>query len=58
MHSNPDMTVMAHLMQPTPDTRYIGPDLSEEAAEAVIQAMAKKPEQRFSTAGEFVAALS
>jgi hypothetical protein len=48
---------MAHLMQPPPDPREIVPDLPEDAALAVMRAMSKKPEQRFSTAGEMMGAM-
>ena len=57
-HSNPGAMVLAHLMQPPPDPRFAVPDLPEEAAEAIMRAMAKKPEQRFATAGDFTAALA
>jgi len=57
-HNNPGAMVMAHLMQPPPDPRLIAPDISDEAAQAVMRAMAKKPEQRFATASEFMEALA
>lgn len=49
--------VFAHLNQPSPDARLLVPDLPEAAAQAIRKAMAKKSEERFATAGEFVAAL-
>ncbi len=56
-HANPGAMVLAHLNQPPPDPREKAGDLPEAAALALTRAMAKKPDQRFSTAGEFVAAL-
>lgn len=56
-HNNPGATLMAHIMQPPPDPREIQANLPENTANAVMQAMNKKPEERFSTAGEMVAAL-
>jgi serine/threonine-protein kinase len=56
-HSNPGAMIMAHLMEPPPSPAKLVPELSDEIGEAVRQAMAKKPEERFITAGEFVGAL-
>lgn len=56
-HHNPGAIVLAHLMQPPPDPRLAAPDLSEEAADAILRALAKQPEARFATAGDFAAAL-
>lgn len=56
-HNNPGAMVLAHLMQPPPDPREIVPDLPQGAAQAIMRAMAKKPEDRFATAGAFAAAL-
>ena len=56
-HANPGAMVLAHLMQPAPDPRTVDPDIPEAAAVAIMQALSKKPEQRFDSAGEFVAAL-
>ncbi len=49
--------MFAHLQQPPPDPRDVTESVTREAAHAVMQAMAKKPDERFSTAGEFAAAL-
>jgi serine/threonine-protein kinase len=57
-HNNPGALVLAHLNQPPPDPREKTPDLPESAAFAVMRAMAKNPDERLTTAGEFVAALS
>jgi hypothetical protein len=56
-HHNPGALLMAHMLQPPPDTRDLAPDLSYDAAHAIQRAMAKRPEERFVTAGEFVRAL-
>lgn len=57
-HSNPGALLIAHLTQPPPDPHDLAPDLSVDAAHAIRRAMAKNPEERFATAGEFVTALS
>jgi protein kinase-like protein len=57
-HNNPGAMVLAHLNQPPPDPHDKVPDLPERAAAAVMQAMSKKPQERFNTAGEFVAAMT
>ena len=45
--------IRSHLEEPPPDARNIVP-MSEQAAKAIQKAMAKKPEDRFSSIGEFV----
>ena len=50
--------IFAHLNQPPPDACLAVPNLSEEICAALQRAMAKKPEERFVTASEFVVALS
>jgi serine/threonine protein kinase len=57
-HSNPGAMVMAHLMQPPPDPRDLVPELPRQAAQAVMQAMAKKPDERFRSAGKTVLAMA
>ena len=52
---NAGALLIAHLTQPPPDPREVVPDLLESVAYVIQRAMAKKPEQRFNTAGEFVA---
>jgi hypothetical protein len=49
--------VFAHIQKPPPDASALVPELPESAAKAIARAMAKKPEDRFQTAEEFVAAL-
>jgi len=56
-HNNPAAILMAHLIQPAPDLRDAAPELSDAASYAVMRAVAKKPEDRFATAGEFVEAM-
>ena len=45
--------IRSHLEEPPPDARNIVP-MSERAAKAIQKAMAKKPEERFPSIGEFV----
>ena len=48
--------IKSHLEEPVPDPRgYVS--LPETAALAMMKAMAKKPEDRFTSVGEFVQAL-
>ncbi len=54
IHNNMGAMVMAHLMQPPPDPQRIIPELPFNAAHAIVTAMAKKPENRFDTAHEFI----
>ncbi len=49
--------VIGHLQQPAPDPRVLLPDLPTGAAQAILQALAKDPAERYSTAGELVTAL-
>ena len=49
--------IRSHLEEPPPDPRFIVP-VPERAAQAIQKAMAKKPEQRFASIGEFVQELS
>jgi len=55
---HPAALLIAHLNQPAPDPRDTVKDLPPSAAQAVMRAMSKKPEQRYSSAGEFSAALA
>ncbi|MEL6149458.1 MAG: protein kinase [Chloroflexota bacterium] len=48
--------MFAHLQQPPPDPRELV-NVPPGAAEAIMRALAKKPEDRFSTAQDFIAAL-
>jgi tRNA A-37 threonylcarbamoyl transferase component Bud32 len=55
---NPAARLIAHLNQPPQDPRIASPDLPKQAAEAILKALSKDPQQRFSTAGEMAAALA
>jgi|GEM_PF-5783848 len=48
----------AHLTQPPPNPREIVPELPSSAAHAIWRALAKHPDERYATAGEFVAAMA
>lgn len=49
--------LLAHLTAPPPDPREVLPSLPRHTALAIQRAMAKKPEDRFPTASEFVLAM-
>jgi tRNA A-37 threonylcarbamoyl transferase component Bud32 len=53
----PSAMVMAHLDTPAPDPREYAPELPEKVAMAVLRAMAKPRDVRFSTAKEFIRAM-
>jgi len=57
-HNNPSALPIAHLTQPPPDSCKLLPDLPERICGAIQKAMAKKPEERFSTGTEFVMLLA
>jgi hypothetical protein len=48
--------IRSHLEEPPPDPR-LHVDMPEIAAQALLKALAKKPEERFASVGEFVAEL-
>ncbi|MFN8372184.1 MAG: serine/threonine-protein kinase [Anaerolineae bacterium] len=50
--------LFAHIQQPAPDPRDLNPEVPRAAAHALQKALAKKPEDRFTSAGEFAAALA
>lgn len=52
-HQNPGALLIAHLTQPPPNPCEILPDLPTHIAFAIQRAMAKKPNERFTTATEF-----
>jgi hypothetical protein len=49
--------LIAHLTQLAPDPRLLAPHLSPAAAGAILKAMEKRREDRWSSAGEFVRAM-
>jgi len=49
--------IKSHLEEPPPDPRDVVFSLPNAPAEAVMKAMAKKPEERFASVGAFIAAL-
>jgi serine/threonine protein kinase len=53
----PMAVLMAHLNQPVPDILDERPDLPEEVGAIIATAMAKRPLERFSTAGQMAVAL-
>jgi predicted Ser/Thr protein kinase len=55
---NPAHILFAHLQQPAPDASLLVPGIPPKVAKAVMQAMAKDPEDRFQSAGELVQAIS
>jgi tRNA A-37 threonylcarbamoyl transferase component Bud32 len=56
--NNPGALVLAHLIQPPPDPREFAADITPETDYALLRALAKKPAERFASAGEFVGALA
>jgi serine/threonine protein kinase len=55
--NNTRAMIRSHLEEPPPDPRNLVP-IPEAAAKAIMKAMAKKPEERFASVGEFVAELA
>ncbi len=53
----PAQVMFAHLQQPAPDIRDIKPELPRHVAHAVNRALAKEPDMRWNSAGEFVRAM-
>ena len=53
----PLAVVLKHLNEPLPPPRSIKPGIPEPLERVVLKAMAKKPDERFQTAGEMEAAL-
>jgi predicted Ser/Thr protein kinase len=50
--------MFAHLQKPAPDVRDLNPTVTSRTARVIRRALAKDPEDRFASAGEFAAALS
>jgi serine/threonine protein kinase len=49
--------LFGHLQQPPPDPRQLAPTVSEQVSQAIMKALEKKPDNRFQTVREFMAAL-
>jgi serine/threonine protein kinase len=54
---NPGAVLIAHLQTPPPDPRKLMPNIPFAAAAAILRALAKEPEHRYDSAGEFSEAL-
>ena len=54
----PSATLMAHIHQPVPLPTAIDPEFDLRLESILIRALAKEPDDRYETAGEFVQALS
>lgn len=52
--TTPMAIVMKHINDPVPSARETDPSIPENLDRAVMRAMAKRPEDRFASAGEFV----
>ncbi len=50
--------MMQHIQQPPPSPRALRPDLPQPAEAAILRALAKRPEERFPSAGALVYAFS
>ncbi len=50
--------LMKHIMDPIPDLRHLRPDLPVECQDVISRAMAKKPDQRFTSADEMASAVT
>ena len=55
---NTGALLLAHLNSPAPDARELVKELSKSTANSLQRAMAKEPNDRFATSGEFIATLA
>lgn len=55
--STPVQVMFRHVQEPPPSPRTINPAISPQIEAVVLQALAKRPEQRFQSAGALAAAL-
>jgi len=55
---SPGQIMLAHLQKPAPDPRTFAPELPQNAALALLKALAKEPEDRFLHVGDLIAALA
>jgi tRNA A-37 threonylcarbamoyl transferase component Bud32 len=56
-NDNPVALMLAHLQQPPPDPREFTPQLPAPVAEAILRALAKDPDRRYTTPAEMMRAL-
>ncbi len=56
--ATPMQMILAHIKDPVPDIRKLRPDLSEEISQVFRRGLAKQPENRFQSAGDFAEAFS
>jgi serine/threonine-protein kinase len=54
---SPAALLFAHLNQPAPDPREVQPDFSRSLSQALLKALAKKPDERYGSASDFARAL-
>ena len=54
----PARVMMKHVMDPVPEILNLRPDLPPACSQIITRAMAKKPDERFATAGDLSEALS
>ena len=55
--ATPVMTIIQHTMAIPPSVSQLNPTIPGEVEEVIMRALAKSPEQRYTTAGDFVRAL-
>ncbi|GAA5045506.1 serine/threonine-protein kinase [Nocardia callitridis] len=55
--TNPGQVIMGHLMQPVPRLTGVRPDLPPTVDAVLERAMAKRPDERFASCGEFLATM-
>lgn len=55
--TTPMSVVIKHVREPVPPPRQVNPTIPEGLEQIIMQAMAKKPSQRYQSAGEFAQAL-
>jgi serine/threonine protein kinase len=55
--ATPVMTVIQHTMSTPPSVSQLNPTIPRQVEDVILKALAKSPEQRYATAGDFVRAL-
>jgi serine/threonine protein kinase len=55
---DPMKTLMAHVLEPVPSVQSFDPNISDAVDEVVRRCLAKRPEDRYRTAGEFARELT